>query len=266
MRSMSSTQMAYLSPRATDRVQQQVKPTSPSQSSLFFIQLPEYIGHDLYDPIWHELDKRQAVVFLHGSQTPSSTPYPHPFLGVPITEVPNETYKAAAHLVVSGRKRLYPNVKIILAHMGGTLPSMAARTAALSSYMGCTLSPEEILEDFKSFYFDTALSAYAPAMEAMERWVGEERLVYGSDFPGEFVQLGVQARRRVSDVPVGIAVSVETVKWFNSNLGEYCNGEWDPKQEQTDEPREKLHNILYHNALHLFPRLTSILSKQGRAK
>lgn len=51
------------------------------------IQSSEYIGHIDYDPIWAELDRRQAVVFLHGVQTPSSTPYPNEFLGLPISEV-----------------------------------------------------------------------------------------------------------------------------------------------------------------------------------
>ena len=60
----------------------------------------EYIGDDAFDPIWAELDRRGAVVFLHGAQTPSSTPYPHALLGVPVTEVPNETYKAAAQVGV----------------------------------------------------------------------------------------------------------------------------------------------------------------------
>ena len=73
--------------------------------------------------MWEELNKRAAVVFLHGAQVPSSTPRPHAFLGIPITEVrshafyrfseieresaadapqqvPNETFKAAAQLVV----------------------------------------------------------------------------------------------------------------------------------------------------------------------
>lgn len=46
-----------------------------------------YIADDKYDEIWEELNRRQVVVFLHGAQTASSTPYPHSFLGIPITEV-----------------------------------------------------------------------------------------------------------------------------------------------------------------------------------
>lgn len=46
-----------------------------------------YVGDAYYEPIWAELDERAATVFLHGAQTPSSTPHPHSFLGVPIVEV-----------------------------------------------------------------------------------------------------------------------------------------------------------------------------------
>ncbi len=48
---------------------------------------PGYIGDDIYDPIWCALDARNAIIFIHGTQTPSSTPIPHPTLGLPITEV-----------------------------------------------------------------------------------------------------------------------------------------------------------------------------------
>jgi len=52
--------------------------------------------------------------------------------------------------------------------------------------MGCTLSNEEILEDFKSFYYDTALSAYHSNLVAMEEFVEPDHLLFGTDFPGEF--------------------------------------------------------------------------------
>lgn len=47
----------------------------------------KYIGDDEYDPIWSALDARGAIVFIHGKQTPSSTPISHPTLGLPITAV-----------------------------------------------------------------------------------------------------------------------------------------------------------------------------------
>jgi len=46
-----------------------------------------YVGDDAFDPVWQELDSRGACVHLHGTQTPSSTPWPHWLLGIPITEV-----------------------------------------------------------------------------------------------------------------------------------------------------------------------------------
>jgi predicted TIM-barrel fold metal-dependent hydrolase len=100
-------------------------------------------------------------------------------------KVPNETFKAAAHLVVSGKKRKYPHVKIILAHMGGSTPFLAARVAILSKHMGCPLTPDEILEDFQSFYYETALSAHETTLAAMDKFVSPDRMLFGTDFPGK---------------------------------------------------------------------------------
>ncbi|KAI0771591.1 hypothetical protein BD413DRAFT_604359 [Trametes elegans] len=175
-----------------------------------------YIGDGAFDPVWEELDRRSAVVFLHGAQVASSTPYPHPFLGIPVTEVPNETFKAAAHLVVAGKKRRWPNVRIILAHLGGSTPFLAPRVAALSNYMGCALSHDEIVEDFKTFYYDTALSSHETTLTVMQQFVGPERILFGTDLP---------------------AVSTKTVKWFTTNVESFY----------ADDP-ERLEQIMYRNA------------------
>ncbi|CCM03180.1 uncharacterized protein FIBRA_05302 [Fibroporia radiculosa] len=188
-----------------------------------------YLGDDLYDPIWEELNRRGTVVFLHGTQTPSSNPYPHPFLGLPITEVPNETYKGAAHLVVTGKKRKFSNVKIILSHLGGSTISLAPRVAVLSKHMGCPLSPEEILQDFQSFYYETALSAHKATLSALKSFVGPDRVLFGTDFP---------------------AVNKDMATWYTENLDQFYS----------DDP-EQLEAINNGNALSLIPTLRRLLSR-----
>lgn len=143
-----------------------------------------YLGDRMFDPVWEELNRRQAAVFLHGAQTRPERPDPHDFLGIPIVEVPHETFKAAASLVVSGRKRKYPNINFVLAHLGGSTPFLAPRVAVLSNYMGSELTPEDILNDFKTFYYDTALSSHESTLTAMESFVSSDKLVFGTDFPG----------------------------------------------------------------------------------
>ncbi|KAJ3820787.1 hypothetical protein F5878DRAFT_61889 [Lentinula raphanica] len=186
----------------------------------------KYVGHKMFEPIWAELHLRKAVVFLHGNQTPSTTPYPDPTLGIPIVEVPNETYKAASHLVVTGTKRKYPDVKIILSHMGGSTTFLSVRVAALSHYMGCPLTPEEILADFKSFYYDTALSAHETTLVTIQKFITSDRLLFGTDFP---------------------AADKGSISWYNQNLVEYFSNQ-----------KEMSEDVAYRNALKLFPRLQTL--------
>lgn len=88
--------------------------------------------------------------------------------------------------MVTGRKRKFPDVRIILAHMGGSTPSLAPRVAILSTHMGCTLTPAEILEDFKDFYYDTALSAYSATLASLDVFVSPDHILFGTDFPGKY--------------------------------------------------------------------------------
>jgi predicted TIM-barrel fold metal-dependent hydrolase len=85
------------------------------------------------------------------------------------------------------------------------------------------LSIEEILADFKSFYYETALSAYETNLLAMERFVGPGHILFGTDCP---------------------AVSAEMAGWYTQNLQNFY----------ANEP-DKLNGIMYENALKLFPSL-----------
>jgi len=143
--------------------------------------------------------------------------------------------------VVSGKKRRFHNVNIILTHLGGSTPFLAPRVAALSHYMGCPLTPEEIIEDFKSFYYETALSAHETTLTAMSTLVPSDRLLFGTDFPGICRHYAINYT--IDNDPVS-AVSTKTAEWYTENLENYFAG----------RPLD-LANIMRNNALRLFPNL-----------
>jgi 6-methylsalicylate decarboxylase len=161
------------------------------------------LGDLLLEPLWAELDRRGTLVFLHGAQTPGSNPIPNSLLPVPVSEVPNETYKGAADLVTSGRKRQFPNVRIVLSHLGGSTPFLAARVAGLSSYLDSSLTPDEIIDDFRTFYYDTALAGFETNLVALESFVPPEQIVFGTDFP---------------------SIPLETAQWYTANVDAYFAG------------------------------------------
>jgi predicted TIM-barrel fold metal-dependent hydrolase len=182
-----------------------------------------YIGDDVFDPIWEELDRRGAVVFIHGDQTPSRNRPPNRLVAIPVGEVPNETYKAAADLVTRAKKRRYANVRIVLAHSGGSTPFLASRVAGLAHQQGGELSPEEMIEDFRSFYYETALSGFETNLVALENFAEPDHLLFGSDFP---------------------AVDLAIAAWYTHNVDAYF----------ADRPM-RLETVMRSNALALLPRL-----------
>ncbi|MEU0493873.1 amidohydrolase family protein [Mycobacterium sp. NPDC006124] len=184
------------------------------------------LGDPIFEPLWAELDRRRALVFLHGEQTPGRNRAPSKYLPTPVSETPNETYKGAADLVTSGRKRQFPNVRIILSHSGGSTPVLAARVAALGAFhLDCNLSADEIIADFRSFYYETALSGFETNLEALESFVEPEHILFGTDFP---------------------AANPKTIRWFTHNVDVYFE----------DRPDMRA-RVMHDNAYGLLPRLTA---------
>jgi predicted TIM-barrel fold metal-dependent hydrolase len=182
-----------------------------------------YVGDDVFDPLWEELDRRGAVVFIHGDQTPGSNRPPNRLVPIPVGEVPNETYKAAADLVTRAKKRRYANVRIVLSHSGGSTLSLASRVAGLAHYQGGELSLEEMLEDFRDFYYETALSGFETNLVALENFVEPDHILFGSDFP---------------------AVDLATAAWYTRNADAYF----------ADRPKQ-LEDVMRGNAVALLPAL-----------
>jgi aminocarboxymuconate-semialdehyde decarboxylase len=149
------------------------------------ILLSNYAGHYLGDPafgpLWAELDRRAAVVFIHPAkpQIPIIEDIPGP-----IVDYPFDTTRTAVQLVLSGVVERSPRVKIILSHAGGFVPYAAHRFAELAPAVRLNVPPvPELIESFRSFYFDTALSSGPASLLALQSFARPGHILYGSDFP-----------------------------------------------------------------------------------
>lgn len=59
--------------------------------------------------------------------------------------------------------------------------------------MGCLLTPDEILQDFKTFYYETALSSHPTTLAAIDAFVPIDRILFGSDYPGIVLLLPISS-------------------------------------------------------------------------
>ncbi|OMC48667.1 amidohydrolase [Mycobacterium sp. IS-2888] len=139
----------------------------------------DYVGQDGQDDLFAALDARSAVVFIHPAELPGPTvdgvvPFAADFL--------LDTTRAAYLLVRNEIRRRYPNIRFILSHAGGFVPYASYRLAM--AIVGDTgRSPADILDDFASFYFDTALSSSAAALPSLLAFAKPGHITFGSDSP-----------------------------------------------------------------------------------
>ncbi|WP_279626889.1 amidohydrolase family protein [Burkholderia lata] len=140
-----------------------------------------YLGDPAFEPVLAELARRRAVVFVHPGQPPLPT-----IGGVagPLVDYPFDTTRTAVQLVLNGTVERHAGTRIILAHAGGFLPYASFRFAELARVFDAgAAGPDTILEKFRGFYFDTALSASPATLTALKTFAGSERILFGSDFP-----------------------------------------------------------------------------------
>lgn len=145
-----------------------------------------YIGDEGQDDLFAALDSRSAVVFIHpaelpGPTAPGVTPWATDFL--------LDTTRAAYLLVRNGIRTRYPNIRFILSHAGGFVP-YASHRMALSITADTGRSWADILDDFASFYFDTALSSSAAALPTLLAFAKPGHITFGSDWPFGPVAVG----------------------------------------------------------------------------
>lgn len=138
-----------------------------------------YLGDKAFEPLWEELDEREAVVFVH----PTAPPMPMlEGMPGPLLDFCAETTRTAVHMTLKGVMSRHTRMKVILSHGGGFLPYAAWRFTGGAQFNPGT-TPMGILADLQRFYFDTALTSTPSALPSLLAFAAPGHVLYGSDFP-----------------------------------------------------------------------------------
>ncbi|HEY7626766.1 MAG TPA: amidohydrolase family protein [Ilumatobacteraceae bacterium] len=140
-----------------------------------------YLGDASLEPIMAELDRRQAVVFIHPTSPAcwecTSLGFPRPMI-----EFPFDTTRAVANLLLTGTLNRYPAIRWIVPHAGGTLPFLAPRIAGVGMLLGFD-DPAAIVNQLRRLHYDLAGSANEAVVAALLSLVDRSQVLYGSDWP-----------------------------------------------------------------------------------
>jgi 6-methylsalicylate decarboxylase len=126
-----------------------------------------------FEPVFAELNRRGAVVFLHpvGQE---DTPWLAGHNLAWLVGAPFEDTTAALRLILAGFPSRFPSLKFIVPHLGGTIPFLLARISRRN--------PDEILGGLRTMYYDT-VSKSPEALASASRVYGAGRLLFGTDYP-----------------------------------------------------------------------------------
>ncbi len=171
-----------------------------------------YLGDPAWAPLFDELDRRGAYVFVH----PGFPPHAPPILEHPVWlyEFPFETVRATASLVYSGTLERCPRIRFQLSHLGGAAPFLAHRIASLSAREPelATGAPQGALTYLGGLWYDTGLANHAPGLAATLEVTSLDHIVFGTDWP-------------YADLPAGGGDPAPGLDWLGAERRSKVDGE-----------------------------------------
>jgi aminocarboxymuconate-semialdehyde decarboxylase len=141
------------------------------------------LADERFWPVYEVADAHQAVIYIHPTY-PLGVEAMTEYMLMPTVGFLFDTTLAAAHLVLAGVPERFPNIKWVLAHLGGTIPYLMERLdrcfhAYPVSRRRISRPPSEYL---KEFYYDTVNFDVRALRLAIDQ-VGVDRILAGSDYP-----------------------------------------------------------------------------------
>ena len=151
-----------------------------------------------FEPIFAELERRAAVLYLHPSGNSACSPLIGEHQLTWMVGAPVEDTISIMHLITHGIPSRFPNIKIINSHLGGALPMLLQRADNQYQWEAPN-TPERPSAAARRMWYDTVGHGHPPALRCAVDSFGADRLVLGTDFPYEAGDIYVRAVDYISD-------------------------------------------------------------------
>ena len=136
-----------------------------------------------YRPFFEEANRMRLCIFLHPMLPANAEPFAEYVLG-PLVGFPFDTTLAVARMCYDGLLRDFPDIRWIIAHIGGAVPYLMERMDnGFRDFAECRVKIDQLPSVYlKRLYYDTV--TFSPYTLNMARdLVGSDHLVMGSDYP-----------------------------------------------------------------------------------
>ncbi len=153
-----------------------------------------YLDEDQYLPFWERVQELDVPVYLHpGSMADHPAMFAHrPELDGPTWAWTAETAAHALRLVFGGTFTRFPKLRVILGHMGETLPFLLWRFDSRRAFdLGEKLAPDALPSTIIKRNIAITTSGVCdagPLVEAV-RALGEDSVMFSVDYPYEDPQI-----------------------------------------------------------------------------
>ncbi len=152
----------------------------------------KWVGDPSFDPVFEELNRRKALVYIHPLASTCSTDL---MAWVPdaLIEYPHDTSRAILSLMFSGTLARLPDIRFIFCHAGGTIPMLSGRIShSGSNRVLLDRVPKGIDYELRKLHYDIALAAFRPSLAALFAYVPVSQVLLGSDYPFSSIGLSVK--------------------------------------------------------------------------
>lgn len=185
----------------------------------------KYLGDALLEPVFAELNRRKALLFLHPTRPGTSCACGDPrhdiTLGypAPMLEFIFDTTRTVTDFVLSGRFDQHPDIRLLVPHAGAALPLLSERIDLVGPLLAAPGQPHppSLKKALRRMHFDLAGAPVPEMLDALLSVADEDKIHYGSDWPFTPVDVCASLKDKL-EVTTGLT-DHQKAKFFRGNVG-----------------------------------------------